>query len=72
MPVIRPVVLPAVRIGADARAAAITVVADGDDEWDGVAAVLRAITFCEANTHFVFANVHDDVHRWVPKVGTYS
>jgi hypothetical protein len=50
----------------------MTVVAGGDDEWDGVTAVLRAITFCMAITHFVFANVHDDVHWLVPKVGTYS
>lgn len=69
---VRLVVLPAVRVGADARAAAITVVASGDDEWDGVTAVLRAITFCMAITHFVFANVHDDVHWLVLKVGTYS
>ena len=28
----------------------------------GTAAMLRAITFCMANTHSVFAKTHDDVH----------
>ena len=33
----------------------------------GMAAMLRAMTFCMANTHSVFANAHDDVHVVSPE-----
>lgn len=62
VPVIRLGVLPAVRVGADAGAASITAVPVATTNGMGMAALLRAITFCMANTHSVFANAHDDVH----------
>lgn len=51
VPVIRLGVLSAVRVGADAGSAAITVVPVAATNGMGMAAMLRARTFCMANTH---------------------
>lgn len=51
VPVIRLGVLPVVRVGADAGAASITAVPVATTNGMGMAAMLRAITFCMANTH---------------------
>ena len=55
-------VLLAVRVGADAVVAVITVIRMATTNGMGMVAMLRAMNSCMANTHSVVANAHDDVH----------